>query len=105
VRRAPLYAGGQRTQRREKPAAGFVEFATAKSDNPIVAESRLGRGLAYLELDQVDAAITDFETVVAMKSAPPERVRKAQLALAESYVRAGRSADALRASKQALEGA
>ena len=40
-----------------------------------------------------------------MKTASPERVRKAQLALAESYVRVGRSADALRASKQALDGA
>ena len=41
----------------------------------------------------------------ADEGASPERVRKAQLALAESYIRVGRSADALRASKQALDGA
>lgn len=104
-RGALLYGSAKRRELLDKAAAGFGEFATAQSDNPIVAESRLGRGLAYLELDQVDWAITDFEAVTHMKTASPERIRKAQLALAESYVRAGRSADALRASKQALDGA
>lgn len=104
-RGALLYPAAKRKELLEKAAAGFGEFATAKSDNPIVAESRLGRGLAYLELDQVEWAIADFEAVAQAKGAPPERVRKAQLALAESYVKVGRSADALRASKQALDGA
>ena len=104
-RGALLYGGAKRRELLDKAAAGFGEFATAQSDNPIVAESRLGRGLAYLELDHVDWAIDDFEAVAHLKTASPERVRKAQLALAESYVRAGRSADALRASKQALDGA
>ena len=104
-RGALLYPAAKRKELLEKAAAGFGEFATAKSDNPIVAESRLGRGLAYLELDQVEWAIADFEAVAQAKGAPAERVRKAQLALAESYVKVGRSADALRASKQALDGA
>jgi TolA-binding protein len=104
-RGALLYGGAKRRDLLDKAAAGFGEFATASSDNPIVAESRLGRGLAYLEIDQVDWAITDFEAVTKMKSASPERIRKAQLALAESYIRVGRSGDALRASKQALDGA
>ena len=103
-RGALLYGAAKRRELLDKAAAGFGEFATAQSDNPIVAESRLGRGLAYLELDHVDWAIDDFEAVAHLKTASPERVRKAQLALAESYVRAGRSADALRASKQALDG-
>ena len=104
-RGALLYGSAKRHELLDKAAAGFGEFATAQSDNPIVAESRLGRGLAYLELEQVDWAIADFEAVTHMKTASPERVRKAELALAESYVRVGRSADALRASKQALDGA
>jgi len=104
-RGALLYPAAKRKELLEKAAAGFGEFATAKSDNPIVAESRLGRGLAYLELDHVDWAIADFEAVAQMKGASAERVRKAQLALAESYVKVGRSADALRASKAALDGA
>src|SRR5262245_41738498 len=104
-RGALFYGGGKRAELLDKAAKGFGEFATAKSDNPIVVESRLGRGLAYLELDHVDWAIADFEAVVQTKGASPERIRKAQLALAESYVRVGRSADALRASKQALDGA
>ncbi|MCC6763979.1 MAG: hypothetical protein IT293_04875, partial [Deltaproteobacteria bacterium] len=104
-RGALFFGGAKRRELLDKAAAGFGEFATAQSDNPIVAESRLGRGLAYLELDHVDWAIGDFEAVAQMKGASPERVRKAQLALAESYVRVGRSADALRASKQALDGA
>ncbi len=104
-RGATLYASGKRQELLDKAAKGFGEFATAQSDNPVVAESRLGRGLAYLELDHVDWAIADFEAVAGAKNAPPERVRKAQLALAEAYVRAGRSSDALRASKHALDGA
>lgn len=104
-RGALLYGTAKRRELLDKAASGFGEFATAQADNPIVAESRLGRGLAYLELDRVDWAITDFEAVTQMKTATPERVRKAQLALAESYVRAGRSGDAVRASKQALDGA
>ncbi len=104
-RGAFFYGGAKRRELLEKSAAGFGEFATAQSDNPIVAESRLGRGLAYMELDHVDWAITDFESVTQMKTASPERVRKAQLALAEAYLKVGRSADALRASKQALDGA
>ena len=104
-RGALLYPAAKRKELLDKAASGFGEFATAQSDNPIVAESRLGRGLAYLETDHVDWAITDFEAVTQMKTATPERVRKAQLALAEAYIRAGRSADAVRASKQALDGA
>lgn len=104
-RGALFYGGAKRRDLLEKAASGFGEFATAQSDNPIVVESRLGRGLAYLELDHVDWAITDFEAVAQTKNASPERVRKAQLALAECYLRVGRSADALRASKQALDGA
>lgn len=104
-RGALFFGGAKRRDLLDKAAAGFGEFATAQSDNPIVAESRLGRGLAYLELDHVEWAIGDFEAVAQMKGASPERVRKAQLALAEAYVRVGRSADALRASKQALDGA
>ena len=104
-RGALLFPAAKRKELLEKAAAGFGEFATAKSNNPVVAESRLGRGLAYLELDHVDWAIADFEAVAEMKGASPERIRKAQLALAESYVKVGRSADALRASKVALDGA
>jgi TolA-binding protein len=104
-RGALFYGGAKRKELLDKAAAGFGEFATAQSDNPIVAESRLGRGLAYLETDHVDWAINDFEAVAQMKGASPERIRKAQLALAESYVRVGRSSDALRASKAALDGA
>ena len=95
-RGALFYGGAKRKELLDKAAAGFGEFAVAQSDNPIVAESRLGRGLAYLETDHVDWAINDFEAVAQMKTASPERIRKAQLALAESYVRVGRSGDALR---------
>ncbi len=104
-RGALLYPAAKRRELLDKAASGFGEFATAQTDNPIVAESRLGRGLAYLETDHVDWAITDFEAVTQMKSATPERVRKAQLALAEAFIRAGRSADAVKSSKQALDGA
>lgn len=104
-RGALFYGGAKRRELLEKAASGFGEFATAQSDNPIVIESRLGRGLANLELEHVDWAIGDFEAVAQAKGASPERVRKAQLALAECYVRVGRSADALRVSKQALDGA
>jgi len=104
-RGALLYDGAKRKSLLEQAAGGFAEFATAKSASPIVAESHLGRGLAYLELDKTDWAIADFEAVAQAKDAPPERVRKARLALAEAYIKAGRNADALRASKDALAGA
>ncbi len=104
-RGALFYGGGKRTELLDKAAKGFGEFATAQSDNPIVIESRLGRGLAYMELDHPDWAINDFEAVAQTKGASPDRVRKAELALAEAYTKVGRSADALRASKQALDGA
>jgi hypothetical protein len=102
---AQLFGGAERKALLEKAANGFGEFATAGGASPVVVESHLGRGLANLELDQVDWAIADFEAVVNAKGAAPERVRKATLALAEAYVRAGRSADALRASERALAGA
>jgi tetratricopeptide (TPR) repeat protein len=104
-RGALLYDGAKRKSLLEEAANGFGEFATARAVSPVVAESHLGRGLAYLELDKADWAIADFEAVAQAKDAPPERVRKARLALAEAYIKAGRSADALRASKQALDGA
>ncbi len=100
-----LYGGAKRRELLEQSAKGFGEFATAGSENAVVIESHLGRGLAYLELDHPDWAIPDFEAVVRAKGASPERARKARLALADAYIRAGRSADALRASKQALDGA
>ena len=104
-RGALLYDGAKRKALLEEAANGFSEFATADRETPVVIESHLGRGLTYLELNQVDWAIADFEAVVQAKSAAAERVRKARLALAEAYIKAGRSADARRASKQALESA
>ena len=104
-RGALFYEGQKRKSLLEEAANGFGEFATAKSDAPIVAESHLGRGLAYLELDKPEWAINDFQAAAESKGATPERVRKAKLALAEAYIKAGRSADALKASKAALDGA
>ncbi len=101
-RGALFYGGAKRKALLEKAANGFGEFATATKAAPVVIESHLGRGLAYLELDHVDWAINDFEAVVQAKGASPDRVRKARLALAEAYVKAGRAADALRASQQAV---
>ena len=101
-RGALLYGGAKRKQLLDQAAKGFGEFATSSKASPIVVESHLGRGLAYLELDKNDWAINDFEAVVQTKGASPDRVRKARLALAEAYVKDGRSADALRASQQAL---
>ena len=104
-RGALFYDGGKRKALLEQAANGFGEFASAGGESSVVIESHLGRGLAYLELERRDWAIADFETVVQAKSASAERVRKARLALAEAYVKAGRSADALRTSQQALAGA
>jgi TolA-binding protein len=104
-RGALFYEGQKRKALLEQAANGFGEFATATTDSPVVAESHLGRGLAYLELDKNEWAIADFQAVAQSKSAPPERVRKARLALAEAYIKAGRSADALKTSKAALDGA
>ena len=104
-RGALLYDGTKRKALLEEAANGFSEFATADRETPVVIESHLGRGLTYLELDQPDWAIADFEAVLQAKSVAAERVRKARLALAEAYIKAGRSADARRASKQALESA
>jgi hypothetical protein len=103
-RGALLYEGQKRKALLEEAAEGFGEFATAGHDVPIAAESHLGRGLAYLELDKGEFAIADFEAVSASKTASPDKVRKARLALAEAYIKAGRSADALKASKAALDG-
>jgi TolA-binding protein len=102
---ARLYEGAKRKALLEEAATGFGEFATAGGSSPIVIESHLGRGLANMELDQVAWAIADFEAVVQAPGAPPERVRKARLALAEVYIRAGRSGEALTASERALAGA
>ncbi len=104
-RGALFYEGQKRTSLLEEAANGFGEFATAGRDTPVVAESHLGRGLCYLELDKGEWAIADFQAVTESKSATPERVRKARLALAEAYIKAGRSAEALKASKAALDGA
>lgn len=104
-RGALFYEGQKRKSLLEEAATGFGEFATAGRDSAVVAESHLGRGLAYLELDKNDWAIADFQAASESKSAPPERVRKARLALAEAYIKAGRSADALKTSKAALDGA
>ena len=104
-RGALFYEGAKRKALLEEAANGFSEFASAGRESPVVVESHLGRGLAYLELDRADWAIADFETVVQAKGASAERVRKARLALAEAYIKAGRGADALRASQQALAGA
>jgi TolA-binding protein len=100
---AQLFSGAKRKELLGEAATGFGEFATAGGESAIVIESHLGRGLANLELDQVQWAIADFEAVVNAKSAAPERVRKASLALGEAYIRAGRSGDALRTSQRALE--
>jgi len=99
---AHLYSGSKRRELLGKAVAGFAEFASAGGESPIVIESHLGRGLANMELDQVKWAIADFEAVVQAKSAAPERKRKARLALADAYIRAGRSSDALAASEKAL---
>ncbi len=102
---AQLYSGGKRRELLGKAVSGFAEFASAGGESPIVIESHLGRGLANMELDQVKWAIADFEAVVRAKSAAPERKRKARLALADAYIRAGRSGDALAASEKALASA
>ncbi len=104
-RGALFFTGQKRKALLEEAADGFGEFATAGRDVPIAAESRLGRGLVYLELDKSEWAIADFQAVTESKSTTPDKVRKARLALAEAYVKTGRSSDALKASKAALDGA
>jgi TolA-binding protein len=104
-RGALFYEGQKRKSLLDEAAAGFAEFATSGRDTPVVAESHLGRGLAYLELDKSEWAIADFQAAAESKTASPDRVRKARLALAEAYIKAGRSADALKTSKAALDGA
>jgi len=104
-RGALFYDGQKRKSLLEEAANGFGEFATAGRDAPVVAESHLGRGLAYLELDKSEWAIADFQAAAESKGATPERVRKARLALAEAYIKAGRSSEALKTSKAALDGA
>ena len=83
-RGALFYEGKKRQSLLEEAASGFGEFATANRDSPVVAESHLGRGLAYLELDKNDWAITDFEAAAESKGASPERARKARLRVASS---------------------
>ncbi len=102
-RGALFYDGQKRKSLLEEAANGFGEFATAGRDAPVVAESHLGRGLAYLELDKSEWAIADFQAAAESKGATPERVRKARLALAEAYIKAGRSSEALKTSKAALD--
>ena len=104
-RGALFYEGQKRKSLLEQAAEGFGEFATSGRDVPLAVESHLGRGLVYLELDHSDWAIADFEAVADSKSASPDKVRKARMALAEAYIKNGRSADALKASKAALDGA
>lgn len=104
-RGALFFEGQKRKSMLEQAAEGFGEFASGGRDVPLAAESRLGRGLVYLELDHGDWAIADFEAVADSKATSPDKVRKARLALAEAYIKAGRSSDALKASKAALDGA
>src|SRR5262249_40094973 len=104
-RGALFFEGQKRKSLLEQAAEGFGEFATSGRDIPLAAESHLGRGLVYLELDHSDWAIADFEAVAESKGTPPDKARKARMALAEAYIKNGRSAEALKASKAALDGA
>ncbi|HYC56050.1 MAG TPA: tetratricopeptide repeat protein [Candidatus Binatia bacterium] len=102
---AQAFSGKKRTELLDEAAAGFGEFATGTGTNPIIFESRLGRGLTYLESDHADWAAADFEFILEAPSAPPERKRKAQLALAEAYLKLGNVDGALKVSRDALDNA
>ncbi|HYC00330.1 MAG TPA: tetratricopeptide repeat protein [Candidatus Limnocylindrales bacterium] len=100
---AQAFSGQKRKDLLDEAASGFGEFATGSGNNPIIFESRLGRGLVYLESDHADWAAADFEFILESPAAPPERKRKAALALAEAYLKLGNVDGALQASKDALD--
>lgn len=80
---------------------GFAELATAESAE-LALESRLGRGLALLELGELRPAIADLDAVADAPEASNERRRKARLALLEAQVRTGNTQAALERSDQLL---
>ena len=92
-------------QRREwlrRAADGFGEFVGVQGDAALAAESLLGRGLCYRELDQSSKAIADFRRALDTP-APPEIAPRVQTALVESLVEAERLEEAATVSREMLK--
>lgn len=93
-----------RRPRLEEARRGFSEFIGGDASAELQAESRLGRGLAALELERIDEAARDLREVAATGSVSAEQRDRARLALLDGFVRHGRPAEALRLSEELLRG-
>lgn len=98
---ARCYEGSAAKKWLEEARDGFGELASAESAE-LALESRLGRGLALLELGELRPAIDDLNSVADAPEASSERRRKARLALLDAQVRAGNTKAALERSDQLL---
>lgn len=99
---ARLYDGSPRKEMLEQAQRGFSEFAVGDRRTELLVESLLGRGLCHIELGNTEFAVHDLQAVISDPQASPERKSKARLALLDAYVRAGRTAEALKLSEQSL---
>jgi len=99
---ARLYDGARRKALLEQAQRGFSDFATGDRRTDLLVESLLGRGLCYLELGEATLARRDLDAVIDDPKASPERRTKARLALLESAVQTGNTAEALRLSDELL---
>jgi len=99
---ARLHDGAPRKELLEKAQRGFSEFAVGDRRSDLLVESLLGRGLCHLELGNTEFALHDLQAVANDAQASSERRAKARLGILDAYVRAGRTADALRVSDELL---
>lgn len=79
--------GAEKKQMLEKAVNGFSQFAVGDSRSDLFVESILGRGLASLELGEEADAERDFKFILDSKEAPADKKAKAQVALADLYLR------------------
>jgi tetratricopeptide (TPR) repeat protein len=74
----------------------IYDYTKSISINPLMPESYYGRGLAYVQEDQMEAAAADFEAVTK-NSIPHQSIYwKAQVALGDAYLALDRPPDAMR---------
>ncbi len=99
---AQLVEGVRRKELLDAAENGFSEFAVGDQRNDLLVESLLGRGLCHLDLGNQEWAQRDFRLVIDEPGVSAERKAKAQLALLDSYSRAGNVREALRYSSELL---
>ncbi len=98
---ARTFDGAPKKKLLEQARDGFAELALAESAE-LALESRLGRGLAELDLSEWKAAIADLQAVADAPEASGERRHKARLALLDASARAGNTRAVLDLSDELL---